>query len=179
MKFFNLFLAIVFFLILSHNSYAQHHATEEKHDATHFKTSLVLGYTYLPTTTSKGRETVVLPSIGFDIEYWFSSSFSLGLHNDIELLVFEVENEGSMIVEREFPLLITLDAIWKPFPHWVFYMGPGAEIETNENFFVVRAGVEYELETPHHWEFFPTFFYDIRHDAYNTFTVGFGIGKRF
>ena len=57
--------------------------------------------------------------------------------------------------------------------------GIGVEIEERENLFVLRAGVEYEIEMKDHWDVAPAVFYDNRLRAYDTFTLGIGIGKRF
>ena len=57
--------------------------------------------------------------------------------------------------------------------------GPGIELEKEENFYVVRTGLEYELELGSHWDVSPTIFYDSRIDAYDTFSIGIGIGKHF
>jgi hypothetical protein len=114
-----------------------------------------------------------------DLEYWFNPTWGIGSHNDLELISFEVEREGGTTFERETPVLLTLDALWKAWKGLVVLAGPGIELEKEENLFVLRAGLEYELELGSHWDVAPTIFYDIRLDAYDTFSVGLGIGKRF
>lgn len=44
---------------------------------------------------------------------------------------------------------------------------------------MVRGGLEYEIKLASHRDVAPIMFYDSRKDAYDTFTVGIGIGKRF
>ncbi|MCX2740883.1 hypothetical protein [Pontibacter anaerobius] len=136
-------------------------------------------HTYIATHTSEGKETLIVPSLGLDVEYWFNDKWGIGSHNDLELINFEVERGDSRILERETPLLLTLDALWKPWKGLVLLAGPGIEFEKEENLFVVRGGVEYEIELGRHWDVAPTVFYDNRKNAYDTFSVGIGLGKRF
>ena len=82
-------------------------------------------------------------------------------------------------MEREFPLVFTLDALWKPTHELVLLAGPGFEIETEESFFVFRLGFEYEIEFGGHWDVSPSAFYDYRADAFGTWSIGLGVGKRF
>jgi len=57
--------------------------------------------------------------------------------------------------------------------------GPGIEIEKEENFSVIRLGVGYEFEIGNSWDFEPEFIYDLKNEHLNSFTIAFGIGKRF
>lgn len=137
-------------------------------------------HTYIRTETSGNKNYLIVPSLGLDVEYWFNGKWGLGSHNDLELISFEVEEAGHMSIERETPLMLTLDALWKPYKGFVFLFGPGVEFEKTDNLFVVRGGIEYEIELKKsHWDIAPTIFYDRRMDAYDTFSVGIGIGKRF
>ncbi|KAA6438165.1 hypothetical protein ACD591_18580 [Rufibacter glacialis] len=141
--------------------------------------SAVLYHTYIGTETSDGKELLIVPSVGLDLEYWFNEKWGIGSHNDLELISFEVEDREGTFIEKETPVLLTLDVLWKPWKGLVLLAGPGVEFEKEENLFVIRGGLEYELELGSHWDVAPTIFYDARKDAYNTFSVGIGIGKRF
>ena len=55
----------------------------------------------------------------------------------------------------------------------------GIEFEKNENLFVIRTGLEYEVEFGNHWDVAPTVFYDYRSNNFGTWSIGIGIGKRF
>ena len=102
--------------------------------------------------------------------------WGLGLHNDLELLQFEIVDRDEIMIEREFPILLTLDALWKPVGGLVFFGGPGIELERTENYYVLRLGAEYEFAISPNWDMSPIAFYDLRKDAYNTFSVGLSIG---
>lgn len=152
-----------------------HQKTE--HSFPHYRVALLIGHTAVPAGTDDNH--MFIPSWGLDLEYWFSPQWGIGLHNDMELQSFVIEHENYEVLEREYPLVITLDAIYKPVGELVFQFGPGYELERNENFFLIRAGVEYEFELPHHFDLAPAFFYDSRIQANNTWTIALGVGKRF
>ena len=177
---------MVAFLFSPLNVAAQQHSQDrtqesETHGFKHFRISAVLYHTYIGTKTSDGKDMLIVPSVGLDLEYWFNEQWGIGSHNDLELISFEVEEREGSFIERETPVLLTLDALWKPWRGLVLLAGPGVEFEKSENLFVVRGGLEYELELElgSHWDVAPTIFYDYRKDAYDTFSVGIGIGKRF
>ena len=177
-------LGVAFFLFSSANGVAQEQSpapaqVPETHEFKNFRMSIVLYHTHIGTRTSDGKEMLIVPSVGLDLEYWFNQKWGIGSHNDLELVNFEVEGRAGTFIERETPVLLTLDALWKPWKGLVLLAGPGVELEKTENLFVMRGGLEYELELGSHWDVAPTVFYDYRKDVYDTFSVGIGIGKRF
>jgi hypothetical protein len=178
-------LVILFFCFFCYHSilFAQEHAAqiaEPEHSFKHFRASAALYHTYIKTESATDKKYLIVPSLGFDLEYWFTEKFGLGSHNDLELISFEVEKEGHTTLERENPMLFTMDALWKPYKGLVLLLGPGVEFEKTENLFVVRGGLEYEFELKSsHWDISPTIFYDSRRHAYDTFSFGLGVGKRF
>jgi hypothetical protein len=176
----NVLFAILFTASLSvFGQHESHTDTQPASDA-HFRVSAAIAHTYLPEETAEGTKNLVLPTFAFDIEYWFNHHWGIGIHNDLELLNFEVEDEHhNIFIEREFPVLITLDALWKPNKNLVLFAGPGIELESNKNYFVFRAGGEYEIPFATNWDVAPLIFYDIRDGAYNTLTIGLGIGYTF
>jgi hypothetical protein len=181
----SLLIIIVFLVALP--TFAQHHEVSgqtpqpyaREHAFKHWRVGAMMYHTYIGTRTSEGTGTLIVPSLGLDLEYWFNERWGIGSHNDIELISFEVERGRENFLRRETPLLFTVDALWKPWKGLVLLAGPGIEVEPNENLFVFRAGLEYEIEFGSHWDIAPTIFYDNRADAYDTFSMGIGIGKRF
>ena len=104
-----------------------------------------------------------------------------GLHRDVELETFLVVGEGSSDnhLERHYPIVLSLDLLYKPWKGLVFQIGPGIELEKNENLRLFRMGIEYEIEIGKHFDLSPTIFYDNRFNNYNTYTIAIGIGKSF
>ncbi|MCL7763342.1 porin family protein [Polaribacter sp. Z014] len=154
-------------------------ATAQEENFKHFRVSPVLSHTFIPTSTSDGDKVVIVPSFGLDLEYWINEKWGLGLHNDLELETFEIEKEHEIFVEKEHPVVLTLDALHKFHENWVLVLGAGVELEKQENLFIVRAGLEYEIEFGNNWDVSPTVLYDYRANNLDTWAIGIGIGKRF
>jgi hypothetical protein len=159
-------------------------ATSQEHENEHgnfkhFRISPVISHTFIPTNTSEGDKTVIVPTFGLDLEYWINEKWGLGFHNDLELETFEIEKEHELFVEKEFPLVLTFDALYKFKKHFVLVVGTGVEFEKNEDLFIIRAGLEYEVEFGNHWDVSPTVIYDHRSNSSSTWGIGIGIGKRF
>ena len=167
------------FILVSFIATSQEHGHKEHETFKHFRVSPIISHTYIPTTTSEGDKSVIVPTLGLDLEYWINEKWGFGFHNDLELETFEIEKEHEVFIEREFPLVLTLDALYKFKEHWVLVLGSGVELEKNEDLFIIRAGLEYEVEFGKHWDVSPTVVYDHRSNSTSTFGIGIGIGKRF
>jgi len=165
-------------VLAQHSSNDLHESNLEKeHTVRHFRIAALIGHTFVPAGQS--QEYLVIPSWGLDLEYWFNQTWGIGLHNDLEIQEFIIEKEQDEFLERDYPLVLTLDALYKPWRGLVFQAGAGYEIEKTEDFFLARAGIEYEFEIGNHWDVSPMFFYDYRFEANDTWSLGLGIGKRF
>ena len=145
----------------------------------HFRVCPALSHTYIPFKTDNGIKSVIVSSLGLDIEYWFNEKWGIGFLNDIELENFKVKETDLLFTNREYPLVITIDGFYRVYKDWILALGTGVEFEQTENLFVVRAGVEYEIKLANHWDLSPTFIYDYRSNHLNTMALGIGIGKRF
>ncbi len=142
-----------------------------------FRAALLLGHTLVSGKQAEGS--FFIPSWGLDLEYWPSDRWGLGLHNDIELETFVLIGPEGEDIERINPLVLTLDALWQFQPGWIISFGPGIEIESSENYPLLRFGLEYEIAFGKHFDVSPTIFYDQRLDGYHTWSIALGIGKRF
>ncbi len=150
---------------------------EVQHEGKHFRVAFLVGHTFVPTRHSAER--LIIPSYGLDLEYWFNHKWGIGLHNDLELQNFVIERGDDEILEREFPIVITLDALFHPWKGLSFQAGPGIELEKNENFYLFRVGAEYLFFLPGGWDLGPYFFYDSRDKVYDTWSLGLGVAKHF
>lgn len=173
----------LFLFIFSVNSYGQrgegHQAHHNLATHPHYRVAALIGHTLIPAEDA--GENFFIPSWGLDLEYWFNQQWGLGLHSDLEIETFVILNNNSEgeALERLSPLVLTLDALYKPWKGLVLQMGPGIEFERSENFALFRLGIEYEFEIHDHWDIAPTIFYDSRLDEYQTWSFALGIGKRF
>ena len=167
------------------SSFAQHHKADnsnphEDHAECHgFRAATFIGHTLIPGPNSKKH--FFVPSWGFDLEYWFSQKLGLGWHNDIELSTFVVQGPGEEEIEREYPIISTLDLLYKTKHNIVLMAGAGYEFEKEVDFFIFRLGVEIEIPIGHNWDVFPAAFFDTAtgNREYYTLTVGLGVGKHF
>jgi len=164
-------------LLYSLSGNAQHTEHPEGHRG--FRIATFIGHTLIPD--NKGDKHFFVPSWGFDVEYWLNDHWGLGWHNDIELETFVVETANEEIVEREFPIISTLDILFKFDQRFVLLAGAGYEFESESDFFILRLGVEAEFPIANGWDVFPTVFYDTATGGrnYSTVTIGLGIGKHF
>ena len=171
-----LFFAILFFPIVSNvfGQKAQHLHEQSTQDGLHL--TFVISHTFIPETTVEGKSTIAVPSFGFDVEYFFPSRFGVGLHNDLELLIYEVKEDESTFIQREFPVLLTADLLYKLRPDLIIFGGPGIELERERDIPVVRLGLEYMAHIGETLTFSPILSYDYRINAFNSFSVGIGIG---
>lgn len=169
---------LIVFVLTSVIATSQEHENEHG-NFKHFRISPVISHTFIPTSTSEGDKTVIVPTFGLDLEYWLNEKWGFGFHNDLELETFEIEKEHELFVEKEFPLVLTFDALYKFKKHFVLVVGTGIEFEKNEDLFIIRAGIEYEVEFGNHWDVSPTVIYDHRSNSSSTWGIGIGIGKRF
>lgn len=161
------------------NDIQQEQQHDVHHEFKHFRAALLIGHTLIPRLHA--HENIFIPSWGFDLEYWPQEKWGIGIHSDLEIETFVIiRNAGEEEeIERVTPMVITLDALFKPWKDLVIQIGPGIEIEKEENFSLFRVGVEYEFELNNHWDIAPTIFYDTRFNEYHTWSIALGIGKRF
>lgn len=129
-----------------------------------------------------GNKTLVLPYWGIDYNFQFAKKFAAGVHVDFVNEDFDVEKNlesGEQEVHRTRPLAPALMGFYKPTDRWSFGLGMGGEFSKEEDYLLNRVAVEYGVEIRKGWEVFGVFQYDIRWKAYDTWTVGLGIGKTF
>lgn len=151
-------------------------------DKLHHRVSLIISHAHIPAANEVNgtKRVFVAASLGFNYELWFNSRWAVGLHNDIAMQSFNVERKQTAeVIAREYPILTTLVAVYKPAKHWSFFAGPGREFEKNESFNVIKTGIEYGIELPGTWEIGFGVEYDVKINGYNSVLVGIGISKIF
>lgn len=124
-----------------------------------------------------------LPSWGINYNYKFSPKWAIGLHNDIIVEDFAVEehlkSNGGKILERSYPIASALMASYKPGKHFSFMGGAGGEFAHTGNLFLVRVGAEYGYHLTKDYEVNANITNDLRINAYNLWAIGMGITKIF
>jgi hypothetical protein len=173
-----IFFSLGLFLFSLQASAQHHQAAHHEEDHRGFRVAALIGHTLIPTESADAQ--VFIPSWGLDVEYWFSSRWGLGLHNDIEIESFIILGPEGEEIERVNPLVMTLDLLYRPWGGLVLLAGPGIEIERDNNFQLFRLGVEYEIPIGNHFDLAPSIFYDQRlGDGYQTWNFALGVGKTF
>ncbi|HLO82849.1 MAG TPA: hypothetical protein VK166_17915 [Chitinophagaceae bacterium] len=158
---------------------------EKKESGEEFKPHSTIGLVISHAHVFAGRDengkkkVLGLASWGIDYNYHLSPKWAVGLHTDIIIESFKVEEHGGETIERSYPIAPALMGIYKPNHHWSLMAGVGEEFAKEENFFLTRLGVEYGAEIRNGWEVFGSLAYDIKWSAYDTWVLGLGISKAF
>ena len=147
-----------------------------------FKKHHTLGFMLSHTNVSQGvndgeKTWLSLPSFALDYNYVFSSKWSIGVHNDVIIEKFIVETNNSTELERSTPIASVAVIGYKPWEHFTLEVGLGGEFAKEENLALTRLGLEYSLEMGKDWEFISNFVYDIKWNAYDSFSIGVGVAK--
>ncbi len=106
--------------------------------------------------------TVIVPTLGIDYNFWISHKFAVGFYNDFQLTTYVAQTSADTTIPREYAYVGALVALYEPVHGLAFYAGPGAEIEKHENFFVIKAGVEYAFARAGRWSTGVALGYDVR-----------------
>jgi len=176
-------LILLTFLIATHLSLAQEGVNEEKEHEGKNRIGFVLEATFVPEASSsehseesngdsKGK---VVPTIGLEYIRTLSHHWDVGFSAEVELESYIIVDEQ---LNRENPLILVAFAIYRIIGSWFIYGGAGVELEKHKNLAVLRLGTEYEFKLSNGWDIAPTLTFDHKID-FNSFAIGFSIGKRF
>jgi hypothetical protein len=146
------------------------------------KLSFLMAYGIIPEHTSEDDNTsnslFIVPTIGVNYDFLFTPKIGLGLHTDVILQKFVVEElQDDLKVERVFPITTNLMASVRPIENWTFLAGGGAELETNKSYPMICLGVDYGIELNESWELGFSFMFEHRLQAYNSYLLGIGFTK--
>ncbi len=160
------------------------HAQEEEKEHLHkHGIGFLISHTYISQGKIDGkREYLAAPSFGINYNYYINEKWAIGLHNDIIIESFLIENssENSEVLERELPFSNSIMATYKMTKSLGLTFGSGIEWEKNENFLLFRAGVDYAVELNEKGlEMIFVFNYDNLIDGYDSINFGLGLNKLF
>ncbi len=176
---------VLFCLFFTTLIYAQDHdKSEEPHE--NYKKhaiSAALSHTHINNGVKDG-ETVkweALPSFALNYNFNITDKWAIGIHNDIIIEEFEVESkdENKQTTKRTRPVASAIMVSYKAYKHLVLMTGGGMEFSKEEDFGLVRLGLEFPFEIPGEWEIFGALTWDININAYNSVNMGIGITKLF
>ena len=158
---------------------AQEH--EEREPLKRHQFALFTGYTWVPKGDPHEGDpegTVVVPTIGIDYNFWISHKVAVGLHNDFELSSYVVETSADTTIPREYAYVGAVVVMYEPVRGLALFAGPGMEIETHQNFFVFKVGLEYAFAVANGWATGFVGAYDFK-EEYHSWSLGVSVARRF
>src|SRR5690606_10822377 len=121
---------------------------------------------------------ISLPAWGIDYNYCLTEKWGLGLHTDIIVDKFTVDenvsDDASLL--SSFPIDPDFMGMRKFGNHTIMF-GVGGEFEKEENLFFNWLGYEYGIEVSEKWEVGAAINYDFRWNAYDSYTVSIGVSR--
>lgn len=174
---------IVVCIVQSIAAYGQHEAPhnqrEEGIESTRHRFSIGMYNTHIPAGDKEAEQAqyLIVPTWGFSYFYGLNHRWSIGASADIELSRYVVKQSDETDLIRSTPVVVSTILGFKPWQRLVLLSGPSYEFETHESFFMWRFALEYEIELPDHWSISPSFVYDLRPGAFNSYAVGVTFGK--
>lgn len=179
-----------------HSGKAKHtvdHTDPEHEEFKHHYIGFHIGHSHISSGVQNGdTKWLALPSFGLAYVYGFNKKWGIGIHSEMIVEDFVVQGSGSdskmvrsnsgsevAVIERGRPIAIALIGIYKIHKHIGLLAGGGMEFSEHEDFGLVKIGAEFPYHFAPGWEMFGTFSVDLKIDAYNSFSFGFGIAKLF
>jgi hypothetical protein len=138
--------------------------------------AIMMANSHVPSAFELNRSVIIIPTWGFDLDYFFHPRWSAAFQGDVKLQSFEVKGRRATL-ERQYPVALAGVLHYHALRHWSFFTGPGAEIETNESFFLVRLGTEYSFEINENFEIALNFIFENKLEGYDTWTFGVAFNK--
>lgn len=67
--------------------------------------AIMMANSHIPNATEGGHKVAIVPTWGFDVDYFFHPRWSVALRGDIKLQSFEVEHDN-VLLERTYPIAV-------------------------------------------------------------------------
>jgi opacity protein-like surface antigen len=172
----------LFALLISKSSMAQEERKEEGELTKKQSIAIAIGHTQVAKGFQEGQKKwLSLPSWAVDYTYRLNPIWSLGLQNELILSDFEVESEegNGQVITRSTPLASIAVVGYRPLEYLTLFAGAGGEFAKEEDFAVVRLGVEPSMEIRERLELLASLVYDFKIDGYNSFGLSVGVAYTF
>lgn len=132
---------------------------------------------YIKTETSTKRLNV--PVIGLNYNYWIDNGLGVGLKGTIGLSEYQITNGDTNSVKRNYPVLLSPQMLLNPAFGLMIFMGPGIEIDRNENLFVFNLGIGYSMIVWNQFDVTPEIFYLFKESAVGAYGINVKLGLVF
>lgn len=176
------FIIALFAIVNPSTSLAQDEQKEEMELTRQHSLALAIGHIQVAKGFQEGQKKwLSLPSWALDYTYRLNPRWSLGLQNELILSDFEVESEeaGGQVITRSMPLSSIAVAGYRPLEYLTVFAGVGGEFAKEENFAMIRFGIEPSMEIRERLELLASLVYDIKIDGYDSFGLTFGVAYVF
>ena len=139
------------------------------------------GVTFVPLTREnpldKEQNVSTVTTYGLNYVYTLNHRWAVGGMFDFQQAKYYIEDEGQ-VIERYKVAVAVLQAYYEPVRGLNLFAGPGMEFEANKNFYVLKAGLEYELYLANNWWIIPEVSFEFK-EVYTNYNLGFKIAKSF
>lgn len=179
LKTYLLIFSLLFFASL--RTYSQEEAAHnEDEPIQHHKLTLGTGYGLVQKVIHEDgkKEFGIIPILGLNYEYWFNHKIGLGLHNDLELSSYVVEDEEGEHIDRENAISTSLVFLYEPIEGWTVFAGPGYEFEKGNSFALFKIGTDLTKNFQDGWSAGICVVYDFK-KVNSSLIFGLLVSKRF
>ncbi len=182
---FSLLFAVALFVFANPSGAIAQEEMEEKEEAEltrKHSLAVALGHIHVAKGFKDGnKQWLALPSWALDYTYRFNPRWSAGLQNEIIVTDFEVESgEGEgLVITRTSPFASIAVVGYRPLENLTVFAGAGGEFAKEENFAMIRFGVEPSWEIGERLELLASGVYDIKINGYDSFGITFGVAYAF
>ncbi len=168
------------FLLLSVVITAQENVSENEEE-NRPSIGVLIGHSAVLQGVKDGeRQSIYVPAFALQYNYAIAEKFALGLHLDTFIETFTIKKSGGTEIERERPVATTIVGSYEFARRFAFILGGGVEWEKNENFGLLRFGLDYTHPLGENgFEFVSTLNSDILFGGYNTINLAVGVAKTF
>ena len=161
----------------------QDHEEVTNHENKHLRhsISIMIGHTHIPKGFNRAEriEKLIVPSWGLNYVFHINEKWAIGWLNDMEVATYVVQDSDGDRIIRERPIITTLVGFFRPNKYIGLFVGVGKEIEKHRNFWVLRTGIEIEIEINESWAMLPSLTYDLKEEIYDSWAIGLAVAKRF
>jgi len=169
----------IFFICLLY-SFLPTQAQEQKEQK--HAIQFLLAHTQIQESVNEnGNKTwLSVPSFEINYNYEINEKWAIGLHTDIVIEDFSVENyaKEDTVIERSKPIAPAVVASYKFYNDFSALLGFGGEFSKKESFALLRLGIEYSYKFHENWELISNITNDIKLNAYNSFSIGIGVARK-
>jgi hypothetical protein len=170
--------AVVVLTILLLSAFLIH--AQEENNKRHSLGVMISHATVLTEIAIDGEQRIFwVPTWGILYDFEVSERFALGIHADIFLQSFKIEEKDGEIITRDYPIAVAMVGNYNIFNRLWLSLGGGIELERERNLGLVTVGLEYVVPIQEQWKLTPSLSFDAKIDGYQNWILGLAVARRF